>query len=770
MPVAAATSNVFTFSNGSVAASGEGTGYEIKGSDLKITDSGTYTIKGSSTGGTVTVGKSRDGVTLILDGIKLSNSKTSPITIDKSSGVTIQVIGANEITDNENIKEEKENGDFEGAGIKVKGDGSLKLTGSGTLTIKGNCKNGIKGASKAAVIIDGPKLNITAANDALSCDGTVTVQKGTLNLNSAGDGIKASPDTDDKASAGTVTINGGKIKIDAKKDGIQGEGGVTVNSGTFDISTGGGYKAALAENASAKGIKSAAEINLSGGTYTIDSADDAIHGKGNVTVDAGTYTISTGDDALHSEYVLNVGVKDGSGPHITIKKCSEGFEGAIVNLYSGSGNITASDDGINAANSDLKNSYAFAINSYGGNWGLNAGGDAVDSNKDFNMYGGTIEAFGASQGGDSALDYNGSATYKGGTLLAVGRSGMAQGFSNGTFVAFGSIMRGRDNPQKTNGNAPQAPPDGNKGRKNQASEGGQSMPPDKNNMPEKPAASGNTSQGQGGTNGQGGTSVFTIPAGSTIAIKGSKGNVLYKLTAPKKANSVVFADDDVVSGQAYTLYIDGKKAATSTATGTSNGNQSGTPAGNPGGTHAGNGWPFLDVVDSSWYYSAVNNVYQKKIMKGVSANEFNPDGSMTRAMLAQILYNIEDKSETTTDAGFSDIKSGAWYESAVNWAAKAGVVNGYDSDKFGPADAVTREQMATLMYRYAAHKGYDTSKTTNLSNYGDYEEISEYAKHAMAWANATGLITGTDKQTLLPLGYLTRAQAATIFTRFSREF
>ncbi len=639
MPAAAAAGgNVFTFSNGGVAASGTGKGYDIDGTDLKITRSGTYTIKGSSSDGTVTVAKELKGVTLILDGLTLSSSQTSPITIDKSSEVTVQVTGTNAVTDGEDIAKESSSESFEGAGIKVKGGGSLKLTGSGTLTVNGSCKNGIKGAAEAAVTVDGPTLDITAANDALSSDGSVTVQSGTLDLTAAGDGIKASPDADDKASAGTVTVSGGRFKIDAKDDGIQGDGGVTISSGVFDIGAGGGYKAVLAEDASAKGIKSAAEINLSGGTYTIDSADDAIHGNGNVTVGGGTYTISAGDDAAHSDYVLNVGVKGGSGPQITIAACSEGFEGAVVNLYSGSGSITSSDDGINAANGDLENGYAFAINSYGGSWKINAKGDAVDSNKDFNMCGGTIEAFGAPNGGNSALDYNGSAAYKGGTLLAVGMSGMAQGFSSGTYVAFGSLSMmggGGGNPPDTKGNAPQAPPDGKKDTQGQAPAGEQGTPPDKNNVPEKPAQSGNTSQGQGGTNGQGGASAFTISQGSAIEIKDSKGNTLYKATGLKDADSVVFADGDVVSGQAYTLYIDGKQAATATATAVSSGNQSGTPASNQGGTSAGNGRPFLDVADSSWYYSAVGSVYQKEIMKGVSVNEFDPEGDMTRAMLAQ---------------------------------------------------------------------------------------------------------------------------------------
>lgn len=756
---AADSDNTFTFSSGGVAVSGSGTGYEIDGTDLTITASGIYTITGSGTEGTVTVKKELAGVTLILNGLTLSSSETSPITINKSSQVTIQVAGVNVITDDENIDEESTNVNFEGAGIKVKSGGSLELTGSGTLTVNGNCKNGIKGGAEASIMVDGPTLNISAANDALSSDDSVTVKSGTLNLTAEGDGIQASPDADDTASAGTVIINGGTFNIEAQGDGIQGEGGVSVIAGTFDIQTGGGYKATLGEEDSAKGIKSAANVNLTGGTYIIDSADDTIHANGNVTVEGGTYTISTGDDALHADYVLNVGVKGGSGPSITITASVEGFEGAVVNLYSGNGSIIASDDGINAANSDLENSYAFAINCYDGTWKINAMGDAIDSNKDINMYGGLIEAFGAQNSGNSALDYDGSAAYEGGTVLAVGMSGMAQGFSSGTYVSFGSMSmmgggpggQGGTPPQMNGGNIP-APPEGTENANGQRPTGQQPG----GQRPEG-------QQGQGGPQNSGSSSTFTISAGSSIVIKDSAGNVLYTATGLRTADSVIFADDSLVSGQTYALYIDGTQVATATAV-------TGTGSMNQGGGPAGSGFPFLDVANTRWYYDAVRTVYQKEIMKGTSNTAFSPEESMTRGMLAQILYNLAGSPKTEKDAGFADVGADAWYANAVNWAVEAGIISGYGSGRFGPDDAVTREQMSALLYRYAEHKGYDTSKTTNLNGYGDGGSVSEYARTAMNWANAMGLITGTDKQLLLPLGNTTRAQAASILMRFVNAF
>lgn len=157
-------------------------------------------------------------------------------------------------------------------------------------------------------------------------------------------------------------------------------------------------------------------------------------------------------------------------------------------------------------------------------------------------------------------------------------------------------------------------------------------------------------------------------------------------------------------------------------------------------------------------------------MTGTSDTAFNPDGSLTRAMLAQILYNLSGSPKTDTDAGFADVSTDAWYADAVNRAAEAGIISGYSDDKFGPNDTATREQMATFLYRYAAYKGYDTDKTADLSDYEDSGTISAYAQTAVKWANASGLITGTDQQQLLPLHNTTRAQTAAILERLSSAF
>ena len=778
---AASSDNTFTFSSTGISVSGSGTGYEISGSDLKITAPGTYTISGTSSEGTITIQKELTDVTLILNGLNLTSAQTSPVTINKSSSVTIQVTGSNTLTDNEDPAVEDTSDTYEGAGIKAKSGSALTFTGSGTLTVNGNCNNGIKGASEASISVNGPTLTVTAANNALASDGFVTVESGTLNLTAVNDGIKAEPDEGDTASAGTVTVNGGKLNITTGGDGIQATGTVTITSGTVAIQAGGGYQETLAEDASAKGIKSTSEIVLSGGTYTLDCADDAIHSNGDVTVSGGTYTIHSGDDAIHADYILNVGIKDStSGPSINIASSVEGFEGAIINLYSGSGDITSSDDGMNAANSDLGNNYDFSLNMYGGTWKVNASGDGLDANGDIYLYGGVVEVFGATNNGNSALDYDGICTYEGGTILAIGMSGMAMAPNTGVYLAFGNVSTMGGPGQGGMGNQGQMPPDratapteqgqtDSRDQGHMGPRGQDQIPPDAQTGATTGTSTTTTSpQGSPTENAGTNTSSFTISQGDSIVIKDESGSTLYKTTGLKTANSVVFANEDIVSGSTYTLSVNGTVVATATAaTGTgATANPGGMAGSDPANTSGGGNFPFRDISGSSWYYSSVRSVLEKGIMSGTSGTTFSPEAVITRGMLAQILYNLEEKPETDATAEFTDVETTAWYYDAVNWAATEDIVSGYDTSSFGPDDAVTREQLATILYRYAQYKGYAVDTLAELEEFNDSSNISSYALSAMQWANGQSLISGTDNSRLLPKGEATRAQAATILLRF----
>lgn len=174
--------------------------------------------------------------------------------------------------------------------------------------------------------------------------------------------------------------------------------------------------------------------------------------------------------------------------------------------------------------------------------------------------------------------------------------------------------------------------------------------------------------------------------------------------------------------------------------------------------------PFTDVNEGDWFYDAVSYVYENGMMNGVSENSFAPNATTSRAMIVTILYRLENE-PAVSGSSFTDVASGQWYTNAVAWAAENGIVNGVTDTTFAPNSAITREQMAAILYRYAAWKGCDVSGRVDLSGYTDAASVSAYATEAMAWANAEGLITGVTNTTLRPAGSAVRAQAATILMR-----
>lgn len=175
---------------------------------------------------------------------------------------------------------------------------------------------------------------------------------------------------------------------------------------------------------------------------------------------------------------------------------------------------------------------------------------------------------------------------------------------------------------------------------------------------------------------------------------------------------------------------------------------------------------FEDVYVSDWYFDAVQYVYENDMMAGTSDITFSPNQTTTRGMIVTILYRLEGEPTVTGTTAFTDVTADQYYANAVAWAVQNGIVAGSDATTFAPNNAITREQMAAILYRYAQFKGYDVSAKADLSTYIDAADVSAYATDAMAWASQTGLITGTSATTLTPAGNATRAQVATILMRF----
>ena len=174
---------------------------------------------------------------------------------------------------------------------------------------------------------------------------------------------------------------------------------------------------------------------------------------------------------------------------------------------------------------------------------------------------------------------------------------------------------------------------------------------------------------------------------------------------------------------------------------------------------------FTDVKSDDWYYSSVRYAYDNGLFSGVSHESFGPGDSMDRSMLATVLYSLDGK-PAAGKSGFSDVADGAWYADAVAWAAEHGIVSGVGGGAFTPGGTITREQLAVMLYRYAQYKGYDVSKTADLSGYADQDKLSDWAAQAVQWACGSGLMNGRSAAQLAPEGTLTRAEAATMLKAF----
>ena len=176
--------------------------------------------------------------------------------------------------------------------------------------------------------------------------------------------------------------------------------------------------------------------------------------------------------------------------------------------------------------------------------------------------------------------------------------------------------------------------------------------------------------------------------------------------------------------------------------------------------------PFHDVTEGDWFYDAVRCAYETGLMDGVGDNLFAPNSETTRAQLVTILYRLAGEPEPGGDSGFADVAAGTWYTDAVAWAAQNGIVNGVSDTEFAPGDDITREQLAAILYRYAAYQGYDVSQRADLSGFGDASSIRPYAQEALSWASAQGLVLGFEDGSLRPQGTASRAQIAAVLMRF----
>ena len=748
---------LISFTASAVTADGAYSGYEIEGTDVSITAAGTYVFSGDCNDGSITVKKGVTGVTLVLNGLTLTNADSAAITLNKTAEAALIAAAGSENTVADTAGANDEN-----AAVKVKSGASLSLSGTGTLTACGNTKNGIKGASDAVITVDELTLNIEAADDGLSCDDELTIKGGRVNITAGGDAVKASPDTDDAenpdtTSLGNVTVSGGTMTLTAANDGVQADGDLMISGGTFAVTANGGHTTSLTDDsASCKGLKAGKTLTVSGGTVNVDSADDALHAN-DVTVSGGTLTLASGDDAVHADNDLVVGVKGSSStsnPKIDITASYEGLEGTTVSVYSGDIDVAASDDGVNAASSELgEHSDKFAINIAGGDLYIDAGSDGLDSNNDITMTGGKVEVYGADAMMDAAIDYDGTFTLSGGTLFG---AGMEPGAGTQAYVAVGQTTSSGGHGGMGGGQGMTRPTDesGNPMTRPDKTDGGMQTPPDgqqSGTRPEKPSGDKN-----GWTGGKGQSanreSALGIKEGSVITVQDASGKTLYTATALGSMSSVIFSSADIKEGETYTVLVDGASVGTATAklgTSSSDGGSFAPGQNQNGGAQPGGVSGFGDVPQTSWFADAVKYVSENKLMNGTSTTAFSPNGNMSCGMLMTVLARYAGES---TDGGT------VWYEKGMNWAKNKGV-----SDGSAPNASITREQLAAMLYRYAG----EPSVSADLSAYTDAVSISPYAEKAVEWCVAKGILSGKSATRLAPQDTATRAECAAMLQRFA---
>ena len=176
--------------------------------------------------------------------------------------------------------------------------------------------------------------------------------------------------------------------------------------------------------------------------------------------------------------------------------------------------------------------------------------------------------------------------------------------------------------------------------------------------------------------------------------------------------------------------------------------------------------PFTDVSEKDWFYNDAMFVYKNGLMLGTSKTLFSPHGTVTRGMMATILWRMEGSLAPKDENSFTDVEAGRWYADAITWTTENGIFAGYSKDKFGPDDPITREQLTAIFYRYADYKGYKLTVTENLDKFEDADKITDYAKMVMQWAVGNGLIKGKSENLLDPQGTATRAEIAAMLHRF----
>ncbi|MBQ9083447.1 MAG: carbohydrate-binding domain-containing protein [Clostridia bacterium] len=456
----------------------------VDGNTATITKEGTYVLSGALDNGMIIVNTPKaDKVQLVFNGVSIHSEADAPLYILQTDKVFLT------------LAENTENTLSNGGSFTVRDDNNidavifskedLTINGSGKLTVQSPAGHGI--VSKDELTITGGTLDIQSSGHGLTGKDGIGLDNTVLTVAAGKDGIHAEHDED--TTKGYVYIKNGQYKITAEGDGISASAQLQIDDGTFDIITGGGSEngdkqtsdnwggfpgggmgggmgggtrpnrpggravtdTTTTDSTSIKGLKATNGLTIGGGTFTLNCADDAVHGNSDVTVSGGSFTIATGDDGFHADNTLTI-----AGGTIVITESYEGLEGLHVVVSGGDIRSKSSDDGINAAGGTdqsgmggiredqfgggrpggmggpggMGSASNGSITISGGKVYINASGDGIDANGTLKITGGYTVVCGPTQGDTATLDYDTSAVISGGTFIGTGASGMAQTFSS----------------------------------------------------------------------------------------------------------------------------------------------------------------------------------------------------------------------------------------------------------------------------------------------------------------------------------------------------
>jgi hypothetical protein len=426
------------------AITATGDGVTINGSIAMVTSAGTYSLSGSLIDGQIVVDtQDQQVVRLILNGVDIHNTTGAAINILNAQKTIIVLADdtENTITDGKTYTFKDPTATEPNAAIFSKSD--LTIFGGGSLTVNGNYNDAI--ASKDGLIIAGGTITVNAVDDGIRGKDYLVVEDGKITIIAGGDGLKS--DNEEDPSKGYIAATTGVFNITSSGDAIQAQTDLLITDGEFKLTTGGGSKASLASNSSAKGIDGNVNVLINDGTFDLDTADDSVHSNASLTINGGSYSIATGDDGMHADATLEI-----NGGDINITQSYEGIESAVITINGGSIHVVSSDDGINVAGGNDGSGMiqgmrpggpqrpgaapAQDTSTYTGKFFLyihggyivvvDAAGDGIDVNGAIEMTDGVVIVNGPTQQMNGALDYDAYFKMTGGFLVAVGSSGMAQ--------------------------------------------------------------------------------------------------------------------------------------------------------------------------------------------------------------------------------------------------------------------------------------------------------------------------------------------------------